>query len=178
MTTKMKEEPHGGVSNTIRISLVQRSWQHHASHSTCIFSHTDLWRDDREGEDEGSGTIVFVYVWTIVSLIALAICGNRMIANGNERALFWTLCGFANYAFVVCVLVGGLEAIQVEGREIEETGWYGQSSVLLFLTCIFGIINSLVFAFWINRRAVEATKSAEMQQQFIVMDDGPSATVL
>jgi hypothetical protein len=137
-----------------------------------------MWTDDREGEDEGSGTIVFVYVWTIVSLIALAICGNRLIANGNERALFWALCGFANYAFIVCALVGGLEAIQVEGREIEETGWYGQSSVLLFLTCIFGIIKSVVFAFWINRRSVEASKSAEMRQQFTAMDDGPSATVL
>lgn len=63
------------------------------------------------------------------------------------------LFGFVNYCFVAIVLLVGLEgAIETEGREMEENGFYGQRSVLLFLTCLFALVQSSVFISWINKR--------------------------
>ena len=64
------------------------------------------------------------------------------------------------------VLIGGLDAVKSEGREIEETGWYGQTSVLLFLTCLFGMIKCLSLQFWLAQRA-KSGKEDEHQVELV-----------
>lgn len=135
----------------------------------------DLWKDDRDPEAEGNGTLLFVYLWTLGLLVLLAVVGNSMVNRGHYDALRMALLGFANFAFIVMILVGGLGAIETEGREIEATGWYGQTSVLLFLTCLFGLVKSLVFAFVLQRKSKEA--SADDKQVELIGDGSPGATV-
>lgn len=94
-----------------------------------------------------------------------------MISSRNFDALKYALFGFANVCFLVMVLVAGLDAIAVEGREIEETGWYGQTSVLLFLTCLFGLAKSLVFAGWMHKKST-AVKQDERQTELIEQGGG------
>lgn len=114
----------------------------------------DFWGNDRRVEEEGSrGVLVFIYIWTILSLLALGVFGNRFVVQGNYSPLRGIMSSFINYAFIVMVLVSGLGAIQNEGREIEETGWYGQLSVLVFLTCLFGLVKCLVFHVWLYRKS-------------------------
>ena len=55
---------------------------------------------------------------------------------------------------MILVLVTGLGGIEVEGREIEETGWYGQFSVCIFFTCLFWVIHGLVFIWLLRRRCM------------------------
>jgi magnesium-transporting ATPase (P-type) len=117
---------------------------------------TDIWGENREEQDPeqaGNGAVLFVYVWLLVSIAALIYVGN---STGNEsnklEGMRWALVGFANVCLTTMVLLVGLEAIEVEGRELEEDGFYGQTSVLLFLTCVFGLIQSVVFIGWTGKR--------------------------
>ena len=115
-------------------------------------------------EEGGRGVLAFVYVWTILSLLALGVIGNRYVIQGYHDSLHWIMWSFTNYAFIVMILVSGLGAIHSEGREIEETGWYGQLSVLVFLTCSFGVVKCLVFQIWLYRKSRSA-KVVEPQQE-------------
>ena len=47
---------------------------------------------------------------------------------------------------VVCIILAS-HAVQVDGDGINETGWYGQQSVLLVLTSLLGILFSAYFMF-------------------------------
>ena len=125
-----------------------------------------LWGDQEEPDEEGNGTIVFVYLWTLVLIFALTVYGNRLMSAGNLEALRFALLGFANYAFICCVLLGGLDAVKTEGREIEETGWYGQTSVLLLLTCLFMLVSSIIFSFRLRSR-IKAAREDVKQQSFL-----------
>lgn len=125
--------------------------------STAKHTHTDIWGDDRENgnpeEEEGKGSVLFVYIWTLLLIAGLLYLGNTTnMAAPKLNAFRWALIGFLNYCLVVMVLLGGLEAIEVDGRELEEDGWYGQTSVLLFLTCLFNMILALVFISWSGKR--------------------------
>lgn len=119
---------------------------------------------------------MFVYLWTIVSLIALAVVGTRLVQKGHYDGLRFMFFAFINYSFIVMVMLGGLDAIQTEGREIEETGWYGQISVLLFLTCLFGMLKSLIFQFWLHRKSKQA-RSAQQGSEFELMGNEGGANV-
>lgn len=116
----------------------------------------DFGGNQREGagaEEENKGCLIFVFIWSIVTLTVVSYYVHKLVMQGNTQGTRWLLLGFANYCFMVCVLLGGLEAIKVEGREIEETGWYGQTSVLVFLMCLFNIFSAIGFTVWsINRQ--------------------------
>eukprot|EP00428_Durinskia_dybowskii_P020606 CAMPEP_0170206086 /NCGR_PEP_ID=MMETSP0116_2-20130129/2593_1 /TAXON_ID=400756 /ORGANISM="Durinskia baltica, Strain CSIRO CS-38" /LENGTH=194 /DNA_ID=CAMNT_0010456489 /DNA_START=113 /DNA_END=697 /DNA_ORIENTATION=+ len=138
-----------------------------------------FWGNDRRMEEEGGrGVLTFIYVWTILLLFALGYFGNRFVMEGNYNPLHWIIWSFTNYAFIVMVLVSGLGAIHNEGREIEETGWYGQLSVLIFLTCMFGIVQSLFFQIWLYRKSrtgkvIESRQEEHLHQEkrFELLED-------
>lgn len=114
-----------------------------------------IWGEREEGEpEEESGAVLFIYLWTIVLLTGLVYVGNTTgMAERKLESLRWALIGFLNCCFVTLVLLIGIEdAIQTEGREIEETGFYGQRAVLLLVTCIFGMVQSIVFLSWTTKR--------------------------
>ena len=111
-------------------------------------------REGREPEEEGKGAVLFVYLWVFALLVGLVIMGNTIqMTEAGLSSLRMALLGFANVCFVLIVLLVGLEnAIETEGREMEETGFYGQRSVLLMLTCFFALIQSIVFMKWSSTR--------------------------
>jgi magnesium-transporting ATPase (P-type) len=115
--------------------------------------------EGENAEHKVNSAVLFVYLWVLVSIAALIYIGN---STGNEssrlQAMRWALVGFANVCLTTMVLVVGLGAIEVEEHELEEDGFYGQTSVLLFLTCLFGLVQSIVFFGWIGKR-LEAQRS-------------------
>ena len=119
------------------------------------FLFPDIWgeREGREPEEE-SRAVLFVYLWSLALLACIAYVGNTCGTNVIKlEKLRVILLGFANCCFVtIILLVGSEDTIQTEGREIEETGFYGQRAVLLFLTCIFGLLQSIVFVSWTSKR--------------------------
>lgn len=107
---------------------------------------------ERDPEDEGRGALIFVYIWSWLLFLSLVLYGNIVFQRGSDfEGLQGALIMFANLAFMCLVLVAGLGAIRVEGRELEETGWYGQFSVCLFLTCLFWLIDGLVFTMLLRK---------------------------
>jgi hypothetical protein len=122
---------------------------------------SDVWGQEREPDEQGQGTLLFAFVWIVALFLTMTLYGNHLLAQQQQGSssstvllpqLQWALIGFGNTCFLVCILIGGLDAIQIEGREMEETGFYGQLSVLVFLTSLFGIVFSVVFYVWIRRR--------------------------
>ena len=88
-------------------------------------------------------------------MFGLCITGNIMAFRDNLTGLRYVLLSFANYAFIVMVLVVGLNGIKEED-EAMMNGWYGQTGVLLFLTCLIAFIKSLVFSYWLSQRIRQA----------------------
>lgn len=114
-----------------------------------------IWGDREEGEDdEESGAVLFIYLWSLVLLTGLFYLGNTTGTSVQKlEVLRLALISFANCCFVTIVLLIGIEdAIQIEGREVEETGFYGQRGVLLLVTCIFGVLQSIAFVYWTTNR--------------------------
>jgi magnesium-transporting ATPase (P-type) len=112
--------------------------------------------------------VLFVYVWLLVCIAALIYLGN---STGNESSklegMRWALVGFANVCLTTMVLLVGLEAIEVEERELEEDGFYGQTSVLLFLTCLFALVQSIVFIGWTGKRLATQQALPEKSDDYV-----------
>ena len=92
--------------------------------------------------------IIPAYVWTILLFICLVLYGNHAWTRRNgasKDTLNKGLMAYVNTA-VICIILAS-HAVQVEGDGIKETGWYGQQSVLLVLTCLLGIVFSAYFMF-------------------------------
>ena len=114
--------------------------------------------------------MLFVYVWTLVCLGGLIYLGNTTGMLTNKLESFrWALVGFANYCLVTVILIAGLDAIESEGPQLEEDGWYGQVSVMLLLTCFCGLVHSVVFVSWTTKRIkkMEAALHAEKSDGYV-----------
>jgi hypothetical protein len=101
--------------------------------------------DDREREEMGanasgaSGTLKFVYVWTLFMFIALVLFGALVLWKrnpGGPTALFVMLMFFGQLALLQLLLLGQ-GVIMTDMRDMEDSiyGWYGQAVffVLLFI---------------------------------------------
>ena len=146
---------------------------------------TDIWgeREGRDPDEEGSGAVLFLYLYTLVFFAGMVyVVNTTAMTTSKLQALRLILLGFANYCFVAIVLLVGLEnAIETEGREVEETGFYGQRSVLLFITCLFALVQSIVFVSWTTKRLKRLSAEAltEKTDDYVNVDfdaSNPDAT--
>lgn len=126
-------------------------------------------REGGEPDEEGSGAVLFVYLYTLLFFAGLIYVGNTTrMSISKLQALRLALFGFANYCFVIMVLLIGMEdVIQTEGREIEETGFYGQRAVLLLITCLFALVQSIVFLSWTTKRLKHLNAAAEKPDEYV-----------
>ena len=129
--------------------------------------------------------MLFVYLWTLMFFAGLVYAGNTTGMTVNKlQGLRWALLGFSNYCFVTIVLLIGLEGgIETEGREIEEDGFYGQRAVLLLVTCMFALVQSIAFVSWTTKRlkrlhveesALSADKSGDEYVNVEFEDESPN----
>ena len=100
-----------------------------------------------------------------MSLLVVSYFVNMTVLRNNLSATRHILIGFANSCFLCCVCIGSFpEIIRVEGREIEETGWYGQTSVLVFLVWLFNVLCSVGFACWTWKRQRQSSSSGSSDE--------------
>lgn len=142
----------------------------------------DIWgdREGRDPEEEGSGAILFAYLWTLLLFAGLFYVGNSTGMTVNKLQAFrLALFGFVNYCFITIVLLIGIEeAIQTEGREMEEDGFYGQRSVLLLVTCFFAMVQSIVFINWTTKRLKALYAAANKPDGYVNADQSPDNAVI
>lgn len=121
----------------------------------CNIYSTDIWgeQEPHAEDDGGDGTMIFVYIWTLIALGGMIYLGNTTgMAIDKLQTFRLALFAFANSCFITMVLIGGLHVIESEGPDVEEDGWYGQVAVLLLLTTAFGLAQSLLFISWTGKR--------------------------
>jgi hypothetical protein len=54
---------------------------------------------------------------------------------------------------------------------LEEDGFYGQTAVLLFLTCFFGLVQAIVFVSWTTKRLAAAQlENSNKSEGFVNVD--------
>lgn len=134
--------------------------------------------EDRQREEEGrKPAVTFMYLWILVLFAGLVYMGNTTNMQVSKlEHLRWMLIGFANVCFAILVLLIGLEGIEVEGREMEREGFYGQTAVLLWITAVFGLITSIVFISWTTKRIKKIVRS--LQHDETRNNDGSSTAAV
>ena len=113
-----------------------------------MFSGEDAGEDERP-----SPALVFAYIWSVSLFIFVLLHGSKCVTRGRAHVTIVMLAVFANLAFLSLFFLGGLEgAIEVEGRAIEEHGWYGQFGVMMYMTNSFWLLFSVAFVFIVMLR--------------------------
>jgi hypothetical protein len=107
-------------------------------------------RREQEENAETPGALKFVYVWSLLIFVGILLYGVFVVLKRRRQpsGLLAALFIFTNYA-ILSMLMLASGVISDEGRQLENTGFYGQFGVLMFLTyfwfALFGVISSMVF---------------------------------
>ena len=141
-----------------------------------------LWaEDERRPEDATNPTLVVIYLWSLVLFLALVFVGFRIQKNEayDNRILSGALMVFANLTIIGMLFLGGLEgAVQADGPEMEENGFYGQFGVLLFTTYFWMTLYSIfvVAVLRLKSKAASTTK-IELKEGDYQAYESPEVTV-
>lgn len=118
--------------------------------------------DEREAEEMGisqetsSGSIKFVYSWTLILFLALIGYGSRILYSNNKEqpggggdrsGLLALLILYMNFLLLnLLTVVNGV--IETEERQLEDSiyGWSGQWGVLVAYTDFWMLLHSLIFS--------------------------------
>jgi len=114
------------------------------------WTQTEEEREQMMTDGETSNAMKFVYIWQILMFIVIVVYGFIVIRqNRVVTGVTVALVVFANMCFLgMWMLADG--SIVTDGEYVQNTGFYGQFAVLMFITnawyVIFGLIFSALFA--------------------------------
>uniref|UniRef100_A0A7S4AAV4 Uncharacterized protein n=1 Tax=Pseudo-nitzschia australis TaxID=44445 RepID=A0A7S4AAV4_9STRA len=131
------------------------------------FSLTEEERAEMQDNLEQPGSLKFVYVWQIVLFLALGVYGVMVIQqNRNPTGLIIGLLVWSNFAFLSMWLMAD-GSIITEGQDVKRTGFYGQMSVLIFMTNFWYFLHGLAFllVFWIRASSMAEEDKKEKEQR-------------
>ena len=117
-----------------------------------------MWTEDEKREEgKVAPTMYFVYAWHLMILWAITVYGRRSVVNGGSLyGVAATCLMFANYSFISMLFLGGLTgAVFDDARSLDETGWYGQFGVLMYMTNITSVIFGIYWFLAYRRYAME-----------------------
>jgi hypothetical protein len=119
------------------------------------YSGWTLTEDEREQLELGReqpGSLKFVYIWQLLTFIAILWYGVRVIRqHRNLTGLLLALFVWTNYAFLSMWLMADA-SIQIDGDGVVRTGFYGQLSVLIFMANFWYLLHGAVFLLFFGMR--------------------------
>ena len=121
------------------------------------FMTTEEERQMMQDNLEQPGSLKFVYIWQIIMFAVIGYYGLKVIReNRNPTGLIIALLVWANFAFLSMWLMAD-GSIVTEGQAVKRTGFYGQLSVLIFMSNFWYFIHGLAFVlvFWLRSKLVE-----------------------
>jgi len=121
------------------------------------FSLTEEERQEMEDNLEQPGSLKFVYVWQLVMFAIICWYGLLVIRqNRNPTGLIVALLVWANFSFLSMWLMAD-GSIVTEGQRAKRSGFYGQISVLIFMSNFWYFLHGLAFilVFWIRASCLE-----------------------
>lgn len=131
------------------------------------FSVTEEDRREMEDNLEQPGSLQFVYVWQLLMFFIISWYGLVVIRkNRNPAGLIVALLVWANFAFVsMWLLADG--SIATDGQQVFRSGFYGQVSVLVFMTNFWYFLHGLAFViiFWLRASCLAEQRQREMEER-------------
>jgi len=121
------------------------------------FITTEEERQEMQDNLEQPGSLMFVYIWQILMFAAIGYYGLKVInQNRNPTGLIIALLVWSNYAFLSMWLMAD-GSIVTDGQVVKRTGFYGQMSVLIFMSNFWYFIHGLGFVlfFWLRSKLAE-----------------------
>jgi len=114
------------------------------------WSQTEDQREQMMEDGETSGAMKFVYAWQMIMFLVILAYGFLVIRqNRIVTGVTVALVAFTNMCFL-CMWLLADNSIITDGDLVQRTGFYGQFSVLMFITnawyVIFGLTFSAIFA--------------------------------
>eukprot|EP00547_Thalassionema_nitzschioides_P008222 CAMPEP_0194222602 /NCGR_PEP_ID=MMETSP0156-20130528/33336_1 /TAXON_ID=33649 /ORGANISM="Thalassionema nitzschioides, Strain L26-B" /LENGTH=283 /DNA_ID=CAMNT_0038953459 /DNA_START=23 /DNA_END=874 /DNA_ORIENTATION=+ len=108
--------------------------------------------DEKEREElgisESSGSVKFVYSWTLLMFLVLVLFGSRVLYKAKDRTgLVALLILYFNFMLLnLLTVVNGV--IETEARQLDDSiyGWSGQWGVLVAYTDFWMLLHSVIFA--------------------------------
>lgn len=131
------------------------------------FSLTEEERQAMEDNLEQPGSLKFVYVWQLIMFVIIGYYGLLVIRqNRNPTGLIIALLVWANFAFLsLWVMADG--SIASDGQQVMRTGFYGQMSVLIFMSNFWYFLHGLAFVliFWIRSSCLAEQEQRETEER-------------
>jgi hypothetical protein len=130
---------------------------------------TEEERQEMEDGREQPGSLKFVYAWQALVFFGIVWYGLTVIRqHRNPTGLIIALFVWANFAFLSMWLMAD-GSIVTDGQRVKRYGFYGQMSVLIFMSNFWYLLHGFAFAlvFWIRKVAMdqELAKSKESAQK-------------
>jgi hypothetical protein len=139
------------------------------------FMTTEEERQMMQDNLEQPGSLKFVYIWQILMFAVIGYYGLKVIReNRNPTGLIIALLVWSNFAFLSMWLMAD-GSIVTDGQEVKRTGFYGQMSVLVFMSNFWYFIHGLAFVliFWIRSKVV--SDEEEMKKETKTVDSNYNA---
>ncbi|KAL3934141.1 MAG: hypothetical protein SGARI_003519 [Bacillariaceae sp.] len=112
--------------------------------------------EDREMMESGHkqpGSLKFAYCWQLLIFVCILWYGVRVIRQHRRpTGLLIALFIWTNYAFMSMWLMAD-GSIQTDGQGVTKTGFYGQMSVLIFMSNFWYFLHGLLFLIIFGVRA-------------------------
>mmetsp|Transcript_3699 Transcript_3699/g.10484 ORF Transcript_3699/g.10484 Transcript_3699/m.10484 type:complete len:305 (-) Transcript_3699:1474-2388(-) len=138
------------------------------------FSRTQEQREQMQENLEQPGSLKFVYIWQIVLFIVLGCYGLLIIQqNRNPTGLIVGLLVWSNFAFLSMWLMAD-GSIVTDGQQVKRTGFYGQLSVLIFMTNFWYFLHGLAFlvVFWIRSSCLAEQEARKEENKTVQASTG------
>mmetsp|Transcript_85561 Transcript_85561/g.173588 ORF Transcript_85561/g.173588 Transcript_85561/m.173588 type:complete len:298 (-) Transcript_85561:216-1109(-) len=131
------------------------------------FIVTEQQRQEMEDNLEQPGSLKFVYVWQMMMFLVILWYGSVVIRQQrNITGLIIALLVWSNFAFLSMWLMAD-GSIVSDGQSVKRTGFYGQMSVLIFMTNFWYFLHGLFFLvlFWLRSSCLEDQKQREAEEK-------------
>lgn len=131
------------------------------------FSLTEEERMEMDDSLEQPGSLKFVYMWQLVMFFIICWYGMLVIRqNRNPTGLMIALIVWLNFAFLSMWLMAD-GSIVTDGQQVKRTGFYGQISVLIFMSNFWYFLHGLIFliVFWIRASFLAEQKQSEKEEK-------------
>lgn len=134
------------------------------------FTTTEEEQQEMEANLEQPGSLKFVYVWQLLMFVVIGWYGMLVIRqNRNPTGLIVALVVWANFSFLSMWLMadGG---IVTDGEQVKRSGFYGQISVLIFMSNFWYFLHGLAFVvvFWLRASFLAQERQKEIKDRKMV----------
>ncbi len=143
------------------------------------FITTEEERQMMQDNLESPGSLKFVYIWQILMFIVIGIYGLKVIReNRNPTGLMIALLVWANFAFLSMWLMAD-GSIVTDGETVKRMGFYGQISVLIFMTNFWYFLHGMAFVvvFWLRAQLVMDDEEEIKEESAKDVDDSYKAPI-